>query len=791
MNKKALKTLEFGKIKNYLEEMADSAIAKEKARRAMPETDLDLVKSLQAETTAALSRLYRHGAPSFSTLTDVKGALVLLDKGGALGTRDLLNISAILGIAKSMKDHDEKCETEDVLSGRYRSLVLNEDLRREINRVIIAVDEISDDASAELSNIRRKMKNLDDKIHSTLSKLLVSSANMLQDSIVTMRQGRYCFPVKSEFKSSFQGLIHDQSSSGSTFFMEPLSVVKLNNDLAELGSSEKEEINKILAGLSALCAPFATDIERNLAILADMDYIYARAKLSKKMRGSEPVYIHNCINIKKGRHPLIAEDKVVPIDVSLGKDYKMLIVTGPNTGGKTVSLKTVGLFCLMGQTGLHIPAGEGSDLRFFKDVYADIGDEQSIEQSLSTFSSHMTNTINILKRANKHTLVLFDELGAGTDPVEGAALAISILDYLREKRAVVMATTHYSELKVYALGTEMVENASLEFDMEKLMPTYRLIIGVPGKSNAFAISKRLGLSDEIISHAKTLVDQDQKNFEDVISSLDKTRNEIEAEKEKLVNLREQVERQKKNLDNKNERIDKSRDKILKRANDEAAKILQDAKDLADESIKRYNKLSIGGQNIKEMEKDRERLRGALRENADKDEKFGKNSKSKSKSPTAKAPQDLEVGDKVLIHSMGMEGEIATKPDSKGKCFVNAGIMRIEVKVNDLEYLQKTKQSPEPKQKYRGTSEMKMQKSANTSSQINLIGLTADEAIYKLDKYLDDAYLAGLNQVTVIHGVGSGVLKKAVREHLKKLKYVSSYREGEHGEGGYGVTVVQL
>ena len=583
-------------------------------------------------------------------------------------------------------------------------------------------------------------------------------------------------------------MIHDQSSTGSTFFIEPMAIVKLNNDLAELAMKEQEEIERILASISSICAPETEGLERDVILLAELDFIFAKAKLSKKMQGSEPIFDDNYIEIKKGRHPLIPRDRVVPIDVTLGKDYRLLIITGPNTGGKTVSLKTVGLFTLMGQAGLHIPAFDGSHLRVFHEVYADIGDEQSIEQSLSTFSSHMTNTVSILKRADKNTLALFDELGAGTDPVEGAALAISILDNLLQRNVTAMATTHYSELKIYALSTEHVENASCEFDVESLQPTYRLLIGVPGKSNAFAISSKLGISDEIIEKAKSLVDEDSKSFEDVVTGLESTRKELEEERAKAAAYREEIERQKKKLAEKNERIDKAKEKILRRANEEANEILQKAKDMADDSIRKYNKWMDGGKgNVSDMERQRSAIREQLKKTGEKLATKQKGNRPKT------APGKLSIGDLVMVHSMGVKGTVMSLPNAKGKCFVQMGIMRSEVNADDLELLEEeTLQNRKEQLRERsGAGKIKMMKSLHVSSSINLIGKTVDEAIALLDKYLDDAYLAKLHQITIIHGVGTGALRNAVQAHLKKSKYIKTYRMGEYGEGGYGVTVAEF
>lgn len=771
-----------------LVEEADSALGKDSARRLRPSSDHGEIVAMQAETSHALTRLFHHGALSFHGLTDIRPSLVPLAKGGTLGAGELLRIGALLEAAKRAVEFDKKDEESDFLSGRFDGLQTFPEIRREISRCILSEDEISDDASSELKRIRRAMKTTNDKIREQLSVTVNSSGDMLRDNIVTMRNGRYCLPVKQEYKSAFQGMIHDQSSTGSTFFIEPMAIVKLNNDLAELAMKEQEEIERILASISSICAPETEGLERDVILLSELDFIFAKAKLSKKMQGSEPIFDDNYIEIKKGRHPLIPRDRVVPIDVTLGKDYRLLIITGPNTGGKTVSLKTVGLFTLMGQAGLHIPAFDGSHLRVFHEVYADIGDEQSIEQSLSTFSSHMTNTVSILKRADKNTLALFDELGAGTDPVEGAALAISILDNLLQRNVTAMATTHYSELKIYALSTEHVENASCEFDVESLQPTYRLLIGVPGKSNAFAISSKLGISDEIIEKAKSLVDEDSKSFEDVVTGLESTRKELEEERAKAAAYREEIERQKKKLAEKNERIDKAKEKILRRANEEANEILQKAKDMADDSIRKYNKWMDGGKgNVSDMERQRSAIREQLKKTGEKLATKQKGNRPKT------APGKLSIGDLVMVHSMGVKGTVMSLPNTKGKCFVQMGIMRSEVNADDLELLEEeTLQNRKEQLRERsGAGKIKMMKSLHVSSSINLIGKTVDEAIALLDKYLDDAYLAKLHQITIIHGVGTGALRNAVQAHLKKSKYIKTYRMGEYGEGGYGVTVAEF
>lgn len=786
MNKKVLQTLEYYKIIEMLAEEADSVLGKESARHLLPSSRKDEIIGWQTETSHALMRLFKHGKLSFHGLHDIRPSLVPLEKGGTLGMGELLGICRCLEIAKGAIEYDHKDEElQDALSGRFASLVDLPELRREINRCILGPEEMADDASSELKRIRRSMKSTNDRIREQLTATVNSSGSMLRDNIVTMRNGRYCLPVKQEYKSIFPGMIHDQSATGSTFFIEPMAIVKLNNELAELGMKEQEEIEKILASLSALAAPYAENLERNVLLLAELDFIFAKAALSKKMQGSEPLFDQNYIHIKKGRHPLIPKDKVVPIDVTLGKTYDLLIITGPNTGGKTVSLKTVGLFTLMGQAGLHIPAFDHSHLRVYEEVYADIGDEQSIEQSLSTFSSHMVNTIYILKRANKKTLALFDELGAGTDPTEGAALAIAILDNLHSRNVTAMATTHYSELKVYALSTDGVENASCEFDVESLQPTYRLLVGVPGKSNAFAISGKLGLPAEIIEKAGELVDSDARNFEDVVAGLEQARTAVEKEREKAARIREEAEHYKQKLIDKNERIDRAKDKIMRRANEEANEILQKAKNMADESIRKYNKWMKDSGMTKEMEKER----AALREELDKT--GSKLTIQPSGKGPKKAPDKLAVGDIVMVHSMGVKGTVSTLPNNKGKCYVQMGILRSEVDIKDLELLEQETKAAKREASITHARNMKMAKAMSISSEINLIGKTVDEALALLDKYLDDAYLARLHQVTVIHGMGTGALRNAVQNHCKKCKYVKSYRMGEYGEGGYGVTVIEF
>lgn len=793
MNKKAQRTLEYDKIIQLLSECAGSSLGQEKCRNLKPSIDLDEIRNLQQETTDALSHLMQKGSISFSGLRDILPSLKRLEIGSTLGIVELLNISSLLNVATRVKaysrsdkseEDDFDTKSEDSLSSRFSYIEPLTNLNNEIKRCIISEEEVSDDATPGLNQVRRTIKNTNQKIHEQLNNIVNSSRSMLQESIVTMRNGRYCLPVKAEYKSSFSGMVHDQSSTGSTLFIEPMSVVKLNNELRELASREQEEIEKLLATLSNLAAEEADALKTNLSVLAELDFIFARAALSKKLHGSEPKFnTRGYINIKKGKHPLIDKHKVVPIDVELGGAFDLLVITGPNTGGKTVTLKTIGLFTLMGQSGLHIPAFDNSELSVFTDVFADIGDEQSIEQSLSTFSSHMTNTVSILEHATPTTLCLFDELGAGTDPVEGAALAMSILSHLHSQGIRTVATTHYSELKVFALTTEGVENGSCEFDVETLRPTYRLLIGIPGKSNAFAISGKLGLPDYLIEQAKEYIDSENQSFEDVLSDLEKSRLTIEKEETEIARYKAEIEDLKKKLTIKNEKIDNAKEKILRRANEEAHAILQEAKDFADETIKKYNKWSKESGLNKAMEQERSELRKKLNSS---EEKLALKNQKKQKKQLK--PKDLKLGDAVLVLSLNLKGTVSSLPNAKGDLFVQMGILRSQVNINDLERIDEEVITT-PNLKKTGSGKIKMSKAAAISPDINLIGLTTAEAIPKLDKYLDDAYLSHLPQVTIIHGRGTGALRNAVHAHLKKCKYVKSYRIGEFGEGDQGVTIV--
>lgn len=791
MNQKVLHTLEYDKIIQQLITLAGSPAGKEYCARLLPHTDQNWIETTQRETSDALTHILTQGGLSFQGVTDIRNSLKRLEIGSILGTGDLLDIARLLSTAGQVKSFfrkslNENEETGDSLNERYQLIEPLYPLMQEIRRCIIEENEIADDASPGLAQIRRKLKGASDRIHEQLGNVLNNSRNMLQDAIITMRNGRYCLPVKAEYRSSFHGMLHDQSATGSTLFIEPASVVKLNNEIKELENREQEEIEKILAELSNLTAEQIFYLEQNFRILSELDFIFARAALSKKMRATEPKFpAEGYIHIKKGRHPLIPADQVVPIDIHLGKDFSLLVVTGPNTGGKTVSLKTVGLFSLMGQAGLHIPAFDGSCLKIFQEIYADIGDEQSIEQSLSTFSSHMVNTVSILEQADSNCLVLFDELGAGTDPVEGAALATAILADLHQRHSLVMATTHYSELKLYALQTPDVENACCEFDVTTLRPTYRLLIGIPGKSNAFAISSKLGLSQNIIEDAKTRVTNDATRFEDVLADLEATRIRLEQEHQTVSESRKEISRLKTELREKNERIDRSKERILQNANAEASQILSEAKAYADETIRKYTKWAKSDQHIREMEAERTRLREKMTDN------LGKSSVKPAKKAVSKIKaSELFIGADVRILSLNSVGTVSTLPNEKGELFVQAGLLRTKVSIRDLELIKQPK--PQKAERSRsGGGKIGMNKAASVHQEINLIGMTVDQAMPVMEKYLDDAYLAHLAQVTIIHGRGTGALRTAVHNRLKHMKYVKSFRLGEFGEGDMGVTIVNF
>ena len=788
MNQKVLKTLEFNKIIDLLTDKADSTPGKKLCKELIPSTDLNEIQKNQAETKDALSRLFKSGSTSFGNNSDLGFSIKSLQIGSTLSITELLKIASMLDNVSRIKTYGKK-ERDDIpddsLTEYFEQLTPLTQIANEINRCILAEDEIADDASPKLKSIRRSMIQTGEKIHSQLNSMLTGAyRNYLQDAVITMRDNRYCIPIKAEYKGQVNGMIHDQSATGSTYFIEPAAVVELNNKIRELELQEKEEIQIILATLSAMAGEHTEELEANQSIMTRLDFIFAKAELAMDMNATEPLFNNDhYINIRKGRHPLLDKKKVVPIDIHLGKEFDLLIITGPNTGGKTVSLKTVGLLTLMGQAGLHIPALDRSELSIFTEVYADIGDEQSIEQSLSTFSSHMKSIVHILNHADEDSLCLFDELGAGTDPTEGAALAISILNFLHDRGIRTMATTHYSELKIYALSTSFVENACCEFSVETLQPTYRLLIGIPGKSNAFAISSKLGLSDEIINAAKDQIGKEEKSFEDVIADLEQSRITIEKEQREIAEYKERIRILQEQLEHKNEKIDQSKDRILREANEKAKEILQEAKEIADETIRDFNKVSAGS-DIRELEKKRQRVRDKIQE---KNERLAINKKQKPSQKTLD-PKTLKKGDTVKIISMGLKGTVSTLPDAKGALFVQCGIMRTQTNVKDLVLIDEVSITT-PSMQRTNTGKIKMSKSISVSTEINLLGKTVDEALAELDKYLDDAYIAHLPSVRVVHGKGTGALRSAVHNHLKRLKYVKEYRLGEYGEGDAGVTIV--
>ena len=790
MNKKTLTKLEYNKIIELLTEQASSFSGKERCRKLKPMISLPDIQSAQEETAAAFTRIVKKGRPSFSGCHPVGDSLKRLEVGAALGSGELLRICKLLetaGRVKSYGRHETSDESEDCLDALFQQLEPVAPLSAEIRRCILDEDEISDDASPALKHIRRSMGQINDKVHATLSGLVNGSLRTyLQDPIITMRGDRYCIPVKAEYRSQVQGLIHDQSSTGSTLFIEPMSVVKLNNDLKELYGKEQEEIQVILARLSVDVAEYIDAIRTDYSVLTELDFIFARGILALDMNASMPLFnTDGRIYIREGRHPLLDKKKVVPITVMLGDAFDLLIITGPNTGGKTVSLKTVGLFTLMGQAGLHIPALDRSELAVFHDVYADIGDEQSIEQSLSTFSSHMTNIVSFLKQVDERSLVLFDELGAGTDPTEGAALAIAILNHLHGRGIRTMATTHYSELKVYALSTPGVENACCEFDLETLRPTYHLLIGIPGKSNAFAIAGKLGLPDYIIEEARTHLTEQDESFEDLLTDLETSKRTIQKEQEEIAAYRRELERLKAETKEKQERLEAQRERILREANEKAHSILADAKETADETMRNFRKFGKESISAAEMEKERERLRKKM-------DAARSGMKMEPQKPRKQhKPGDFKLGESVKVLSINLTGSVTSLPDSKGNVTVQMGILRSQVHISDLEIIEEKPSYTAKQMQKTGKGKLKMGKSFSVSPEINLLGKTVDEAVAELDKYLDDASLAHLSTVRVVHGKGTGALRSGIHSYLKRQKHVKSFRLGAFGEGDAGVTIVEL
>ena len=789
MNSKVLRVLEYHKIISHLTEKASSEPGKRLAQALVPMTDLEEIRTAQIQTADALGRLFAKGSTSFGNNKDLGMSIKSLEVGSVLSIAELLRIASFLENVSRIKAYGRR-ERDDIpgdsLDVYFDSLEPLTPLANEINRCILSEEEIADDASPALKRIRRSMAITNDRIHSQLNSMINGSLRTyLQDAVVTMRDNRYCIPVKSEYKGQVPGMVHDQSSTGSTFFIEPAAIVNLNNELKELSIKEQEEIEAVMAALSALAAAHTDALATDQKSMTMLDFIFAKASLAMDQNATMPLFnTDQQIRIRKGRHPLIDKKAVVPVDILLGIDFDLLIITGPNTGGKTVALKTVGLLTLMGQAGLHIPALDRSELSVFREVYADIGDEQSIEQSLSTFSSHMTSIVSILREADTDSLCLFDELGAGTDPIEGAALAISVLDHLHGRGIRTMATTHYSELKVYALSTPFVENACCEFNVETLRPTYRLLIGIPGKSNAFAISSRLGLPDHIIEDARRHITQDKESFEDLLANLENSRLTIEKEQAEIEAYKREVQALKERLESKQEKIDQSRDRIIREANEEAREILQNAKELADETIRTFQKAGAAS-SIKDLEKSRRKVHDKISE---KNEKLA----LKSERTTHKIlkPNQIRLGDSVKIVSMGLKGSVSSLPDKNGRLFVQCGIIRSQVSLSDLVLLEEETVKTEKMQRS-SSGKLKMSKSYSVSTEINLLGRTVDEALSELDKYLDDAYLAHLPSVRIVHGKGTGALRKAVHGYLRKNRVIKSFRLGEFGEGDAGVTIAEF
>ncbi|WP_304943369.1 endonuclease MutS2 [Vallitalea guaymasensis] len=793
MNTKVLKTLEYNKIIEQLISKTSSRMGKELSSSLVPYCDINTIRSKQKETSEAATMILRRGSLALGGLKDIRSSIKRLAIGGDLSQVELLNIGEVLRVSRHVKSYAKSAKDSntannlDTIYGLFDAIEVLNPLYKEITRCIISEEEISDDASHELYNIRRQMKVSNGKIKEHLNKIITSSTykNMLQDPIITLRNDRYCVPVKQEYRGSFKGMIHDQSASGSTLFIEPMSVVELNNKIKELFTKEKQEIEKILAILSSMCFEHKEELAGNMKILTEIDFIFAKGELSISLGGTEPIFNNDkYINIKKGRHPLLDKKTVVPIDIHLGREFTTLMITGPNTGGKTVTLKTVGLLTLMGQAGLHIPAFDKSELAIFDDLFADIGDEQSIEQSLSTFSSHMTNIIDILQNATDNSLVLFDELGAGTDPTEGAALAMAILENLHKKQVLTIATTHYSELKVYALSTKGVENACCEFDVKTLRPTYKLLIGIPGKSNAFAISKRLGLTDNIIEDAKELLEHKEIRFEDLITELEISKKTTIMEKEKALKYSKEAEELKNKVTMQREKIQKQKDKILTEAREEAYKILNNAKDDADNIIKSMNKLRTNSDNSKEMEMQRSKLRSSI-SSLEKNLSTG----IKTKKANTKSPKDVKAGDTVFVSTFNQKGTVLEPPNAKGDVQVQLGIMKTKVNIKNLSYVKSAEvnyTNKAPKNKNNISS-----KSMSISTEYDVRGRSVEEALGELDKFLDDAYLSHLPQITIIHGKGTGTLRAAIHTFLRKVKYVKSFRIGNYGEGESGVTIVEF
>lgn len=789
MNEKTLKVLEYDKIIKLVAEETVSNLGREIVMALRPSNNIYEIKEWLQETSEAVDIILKKGSFPLEGIHDIRGALKKAEIGSILSPNELLLISYTLAAVRKIKSYmrEDRGETYyPIIDDLTDMLVEYKNIENEINKAILNDEEISDNASPELNSIRRRIKDKHNQIRDKLNSMVTSPTyqKYLQEQIVTMRGDRYVIPVKQEFRSFVPGIVHDQSTSGATLFIEPSAVVELNNDLKQLRLKEKQEIEKILQKLSGLITENHEGIKTNLEILATLDFIFAKARFSLAYRCSEPILnTDGRINIKKARHPLLNRETVVPIDIRVGEDFNILVITGPNTGGKTVTLKTVGLLNLMVQSGLHIPAEDYSEVAVFDQIYADIGDEQSIEQSLSTFSAHMKNIIAILNNLSCNSLVLLDELGAGTDPTEGAALAMAILDVLHEKNVRVVATTHYSELKMYALNTPGVCNASVEFDVETLQPTYKLSIGLPGKSNAFEISKKLGLNDSIIEKAREFITKDKIKFEDVISSLEESRKKADEERYLAQRIRIEIEKAKEEADRRLEKIEAQKNRIIEDAHRKAKEILEKQKADIDNIIKQLKDAMDKEieEKAKVLENARKNLRG-IEEEIEDNLNIGI-----AKKVNLRPPEKLKLGDTVKILTLDQKGNVLTLPDENGNLTVQVGIMKINVNIKDLQLIEDEK-AQVLTERYTKISKEKI---TQVPLQIDLRGKTLDETLLEIDKYLDDAYLAGIPKVTIIHGKGTGVLRSGIREFLKKHAHVKSFRTGGYNEGGLGATIVEI
>jgi len=788
MNKRTTRVLEFEKILTELSECAVSEGAKRRVVRMKPRRDIEEIRLLQTETRDAVVRMENYGNISFSGVRPLLEAFRLLSVGSPLTAAELLDIAALLETADQAKSYGERREAPepDSLTDRFASLVPLRDVSGEIRRCILSEEEMADDASTNLRRIRKEILSVNAELRQALDKIMKreSDRGTLQDNLITMRGGRYCLPVKSEYRSKFPGMIHDQSQTGSTVFIEPMEVVNLNNHLRELEAEERLEIEAILNDLSKLAGSVLDELNMDMTLLTDLDFIFAKAKYARKQNASEPILnTKGIIELKRARHPLLDPKTAVPVDIKLGEEYELLIITGPNTGGKTVALKTLGLLTLMAQAGLHIPADYGSQIAVFQEVYADIGDEQSIEQNLSTFSSHMSNIIYIVEHATEQSLCLFDEPGGGTDPVAGAALAISILSELKNRGARVMATTHYTELKTYALTEPGVENASCEFDVATLRPTYRLMIGIPGNSNAFAISRRLGLPEYIIEAAEKQLDAETISMDQILTELTETKRKMEQEAAETEHFRKEAEALRKRLSEKEEKMAGKREEILAKAREEAREILEDAKDTADQAIRDYQKWlkNPAAADARKMEEQRAALRK-------KKEKLAEKKKEVRREKSNMKAEDFRVGDTVHVIPWDTDGRVTSTADSKGLIGVEMGIINSRFPASDLEIIDEVIEEA-PKVKANTMSNLKL--ASTFSPEINLLGKTVDEAISELEKFLDNALLVHSTTLRVVHGKGTGALRKGIHEYLRKQKFVKEYRLGEFGEGDAGVTIVKL